>query len=59
MRKYKNRIPRICVRQTKKTSFEELVNLMDESDMPKLALKRDNDSVMINLAAYFEKVIVK
>ena len=42
-----------------KTSFEELVNLMVDSDMEKVAMERAGESVRTNLAEYLEKGIVK
>ncbi len=42
-----------------KTSFEELVKLMVESDMAKVAVEREPECVRTNLAAYLEKGIVK
>jgi GDPmannose 4,6-dehydratase len=44
---------------TKKTSFEELVNLMVDADMAKVAVERMGDRVKMNLAEYLEKGIVK
>jgi GDPmannose 4,6-dehydratase len=44
---------------TKKTSFEELVNLMVDADMAKVAVERVGDRVKLNLAEYLEKGIVK
>jgi len=43
----------------KKTSFEQLVNLMVDSDMAKVAVERAGDQVKMNLAEYLEKGIVK
>ena len=43
----------------KKTSFEELVNLMVDADMAKVAAERAGEQVRINLAEYLEKGIVK
>ncbi len=43
----------------KKTSFEELVNLMVDADMAKVAVERVGDHVRTNLAEYLEKGIVK
>lgn len=43
----------------KKTSFEELVNLMVDADMAKVAIERAGDHVRTNLAEYLEKGIVK
>lgn len=42
-----------------KTSFEELVNLMVDADMEKVAVERAGESVRTNLAEYLEKGIVK
>ncbi|MDE7438247.1 MAG: GDP-mannose 4,6-dehydratase [Muribaculaceae bacterium] len=42
-----------------KTSFEELVNRMVDSDMQKVAVERASDHVRTNLAEYLEKGIVK
>ncbi|MCF0180448.1 MAG: GDP-mannose 4,6-dehydratase [Bacteroidales bacterium] len=42
-----------------KTSFEELVKLMVEHDMAKVAVEREGERVRMNLAAYLEKGIVK
>ena len=44
---------------TKKTSFEELVNKMVDSDMAKVAVERASENVRTNLAEYLEKGIVK
>lgn len=44
---------------TKKTSFEELVNLMVDADMAKVAVERAGEHVRTNLAEYLEKGIVK
>ena len=44
---------------TKKTSFEELVNLMVDADMAKVAVERAGEQVKLNLAEYLEKGIVK
>jgi GDPmannose 4,6-dehydratase len=44
---------------SKKTSFQQLVNLMVDSDMAKVAVERAGESVRINLAEYLEKGIVK
>ena len=43
----------------KKTSFEELVNLMVDADMAKVAAERAGEQVRMNLAEYLEKGIVK
>lgn len=43
----------------KKTSFEELVNLMVDADMEKVAVERAGDHVRTNLAEFLEKGIVK
>ena len=42
-----------------KTSFEELVNLMVDADMAKIAAERAGEHVRTNLAEYLEKGIVK
>lgn len=42
-----------------KTSFDQLVNLMVDSDMAKVAVERAGDHVRTNLAEYLEKGIVK
>ncbi len=44
---------------TTKTSFEELVNLMVDADMAKVAIERAGDHVRTNLAEFLEKGIVK
>ena len=44
---------------TEKTSFEDLVNLMVDADMAKVAVERAGDHVRMNLAEYLEKGIVK
>lgn len=44
---------------SKKTSFEQLVNLMVDSDMAKVAVERAEEHVRTNLAEYLEKGIVK
>ncbi len=44
---------------TKKTSFEQLVNLMVDADMAKVAVERAGEQVKMNLAEYLEKGIVK
>ena len=43
----------------KKTSFEELVNLMVDADMAKVAVESAGEKVRTNLAEYLEKGIVK
>ncbi|MDE6095660.1 MAG: GDP-mannose 4,6-dehydratase [Muribaculaceae bacterium] len=43
----------------KKTSFEQLVNLMVDADMAKVAVERAGDQVRMNLEEYLEKGIVK
>ncbi len=43
----------------KKTSFEQLVNLMVDSDMAKVAVERAGDQVRVNLEEYLEKGIVR
>ncbi len=42
-----------------KTSFEQLVNLMVDSDMRKVASERASDYVKVNLEEFLEKGIVK
>ena len=42
-----------------KTSFEELVNLIVDSDMAKVAAERASEQVRTNLVEYLEKGIVK
>ncbi len=42
-----------------KTSFEELVRLMVESDMQKVALERASERVRSNLEEYLEKGLIK
>ena len=42
-----------------KTSFEELVKIMVQSDMAKVAVERAGEQVKLNLAEYLEKGIVK
>ena len=42
-----------------KTSFEELVNIMVDSDMAKVAAERVSEEVKTNLAEYLERGIVK
>ena len=42
-----------------KTSFEELVNLMVDADLAKVAVERAGEQVKTNLAEYLEKGIVK
>lgn len=44
---------------SKKTSFEQLVNLMVDSDMAKVAVERAGEQVKMNLVEYLEKGIVK
>lgn len=44
---------------TAKTSFEQLVNLMVDADMAKVAVERVGEQVKTNLAEYLEKGIVK
>ncbi len=43
----------------KKTTFEQLVNLMVDADMAKVAVERAGDHVRTNLAEFLEKGIVK
>ena len=42
-----------------KTSFEELIRIMVDSDMAKVAVERAGEKVKMNLAEYLEKGIVK
>lgn len=42
-----------------KTSFEQLVKIMTDADMAKVAVERAGESVRTNLAEYLEKGIVK
>ncbi|MBD5200946.1 MAG: GDP-mannose 4,6-dehydratase [Bacteroidales bacterium] len=42
-----------------KTPFEELVRIMVESDMKKVALERADEHIKLNLVEYLEKGIVK
>lgn len=42
-----------------KTTFQELVNLMVDADMAKVAAERAAQHVRTNLAEYLEKGIVK
>lgn len=42
-----------------KTSFEELIRIMVEADMAKVAIERAGEQVRTNLAEYLEKGIVK
>lgn len=42
-----------------KTSFEQLVKLMVDADMAKVAVERASEEVKMNLAEYLEKGIVK
>ncbi|MCM1138931.1 MAG: GDP-mannose 4,6-dehydratase [Muribaculum sp.] len=44
---------------SKKTSFEQLVNLMVDADMAKVAVERAGEQVKLNLEEYLEKGIVK
>lgn len=43
----------------KKTSFEQLVKIMVDADMAKVAVERAGDEIRTNLAEYLEKGIVK
>ena len=43
----------------RKTSFKQLVNLMVDADMEKVAIERAGDHVRTNLAEFLEKGIVK
>ena len=42
-----------------KTPFEQLVRIMVDADMAKVAMERAGESVKTNLAEYLEKGIVK
>ena len=42
-----------------KTSFEELINIMVDSDMAKVAVEKAGEKIRTNLAEYLEKGIVK
>ncbi|MDE6085460.1 MAG: GDP-mannose 4,6-dehydratase, partial [Muribaculaceae bacterium] len=42
-----------------KTSFEQLVNLMVDADMAKVAMERAGEQVRTNLEEFLEKGIVK
>ena len=42
-----------------KTSFEQLVKIMVDADMAKVAVERAGDEIRMNLAEYLEKGIVK
>jgi len=42
-----------------KTSFEDLVRIMMEHDMKKVAVERANERLSLNLAEYLEKGVVK
>jgi GDPmannose 4,6-dehydratase len=44
---------------SKKTTFEQLVNIMVDADMAKVAVERAGETVKTNLAEYLEKGIVK
>lgn len=44
---------------SKKTKFEELVNLMVDADMAKVSIERVEEHVKTNLAEYLEKGLVK
>ena len=44
---------------SKKTSFEQLVNLLVDADMAKVAVERAGEQVRTNLEEYLEKGIVK
>ena len=43
----------------RKTSFEQLVKIMVDADMAKVAVERASAHVRTNLAEYLEKGIVK
>ena len=42
-----------------KTSFEQLVKIMVDADMAKVAVERADEEIRMNLAEYLEKGIVK
>jgi GDPmannose 4,6-dehydratase len=42
-----------------KTSFEELVKIMVDADMAKVAVEKASDRIKLNLEEYLEKGIVK
>ena len=42
-----------------KTTFEELVKIMVDSDMAKVAIEKAGDQIRMNLAEYLERGIVK
>lgn len=42
-----------------KTTFEELVKIMVEADMAKVAVEKAGEQIRTNLAEYLEKGIVK
>lgn len=42
-----------------KTSFEQLVKIMVDADMAKVAVERADEEIRTNLAEYLEKGIVK
>ena len=42
-----------------KTSFEELVKIMVEHDMEKVAVERAEENIRCNLEEYLEKGVVK
>ena len=42
-----------------KPSFEELLKIMVDADMAKVAVERAGDEIRMNLAEYLEKGIVK
>ena len=42
-----------------KTSFEQLVKIMVDADMAKVAVEKAGDQIRTNLAEYLEKGIVK
>ena len=42
-----------------KTSFEELVKIMVDADMAKVAVERAGEEVKVNLAEYLEKGVIK
>ena len=42
-----------------KTTFEQLVKIMVDADMAKVAVERADEEIRMNLAEYLEKGIVK
>jgi GDPmannose 4,6-dehydratase len=42
-----------------KTTFEQLIKIMVDSDMAKVAIEKAGDKIRMNLAEYLERGIVK